>query len=436
MPPPSHGPVGRSARQHKAPQVLDGLVTTFCTYPEATPKLAATTHERPMQRLGYLDGLRGLAALYVLIFHMALVPASKPPVPQWLHPVVMFGGSGVLLFFVVSAFSLCLTMHRHETLWGYGGSRLFRIAPLFYALIAFTLVRDILVFGVWHVPAEVLLSATFALNLVPGSEQGFVWAGWTIGVEMLFYLAFPLLRGGSLNRRIVTLCAALVLGMVFKGLTPSLVTDPQVRENFEHFSIVQYLPVFLLGMLAYDAYRSERLAQIRSAYGGAIVATGLLGLAAIVAGRLPTVVMERDHLIGLCYALVLVGLSDYRSAAFDNPATRFLGRISYSVYLWHAPIIYAMGPVYAWLGAIPWPASVRFGLCLLATLGVVVPAAYISYRLVELPGIALGRRVAQRRRQITALVTTANPTSTAAALGPLHVARTDQLPAVASGTSA
>jgi len=86
------------------------------------------------KRLVFLDSLRGFAALFVVAFHSYLVPAiQKPALPTWLSPAVFYGSSGVILFFVISAFSLSLTMPRHEAnggLTSYYLSRLFRIAPL------------------------------------------------------------------------------------------------------------------------------------------------------------------------------------------------------------------------------------------------------------------------------------------------------------------
>src|SRR5450631_4948650 len=67
----------------------------------------------PTLRLGYLDALRGFAALYVVVFHISLLPRSHPEVPEWMRVFVAFGGSGVTLFFVISGFSMCLTWGRH-----------------------------------------------------------------------------------------------------------------------------------------------------------------------------------------------------------------------------------------------------------------------------------------------------------------------------------
>ena len=51
--------------------------------------------------------------------------------------------------------------------------------------------RDIVIFDAYQDLETVLLSASFLFNLFPGHMEGFVWASWTIGIEMLFYAIFP-----------------------------------------------------------------------------------------------------------------------------------------------------------------------------------------------------------------------------------------------------
>ena len=147
------------------------------------------------RRLEFLDSLRGLAALYVIFYHTALIPSPALTVPDWAAPVVLSGGTGVTLFFVVSAFSLCRTMRSYAAepypLAAFAVPRLLRIAPLFYVVLTLSLARDAL-YLLSHSTVEVAANALFVFNFWPGHETGIVWASWTIGVEMLFYAVFPL----------------------------------------------------------------------------------------------------------------------------------------------------------------------------------------------------------------------------------------------------
>src|SRR5580700_6789425 len=143
-------------------------------------------------RFEFVDALRGLAALYVVIYHMIVVPrlADVGPeldVPHWAYAVARRGDTAVTLFFIISAFSLCHPMQarraeRHEV-HDFYIRRLFRIAPLFYVMIAVHMMRDWLDYHVLHGPGEIAINFLFIFNFFPGSVLGIVWASWTVGVE-------------------------------------------------------------------------------------------------------------------------------------------------------------------------------------------------------------------------------------------------------------
>src|SRR5688500_7995573 len=92
----------------------------------------------------FLDSLRGLAALYVVLYHLPAIPQYLG-IPPWAQRIVLFGGSGVTLFFIVSGFSLCLTMPAHQRtgapLFSFYTKRLLRIAPLFYVVTVVMVMR-------------------------------------------------------------------------------------------------------------------------------------------------------------------------------------------------------------------------------------------------------------------------------------------------------
>lgn len=148
-------------------------------------------------RLSFIESLRGVAALSVLMYHLAYIPRPNLDAPVWMWKLVLVGGSGVTLFFVVSAFTLTMSMRLRsqepQQLLGFYVRRFFRIVPLFYFWVALTWLRDRAWFGVTQSLGTVILSMSFLFNLFPGKETGFVWASWTLGVEMLFYFFFPLI---------------------------------------------------------------------------------------------------------------------------------------------------------------------------------------------------------------------------------------------------
>ena len=130
----------------------------------------------------------------IVIFH--LPPVGQVLVPSFLAFTATHFWLGVPLFFVISAFSLYhstfLRVGTDRWLRRYTLRRFFRIAPLFYTMILLWLfIHQVLLdrsIGI----GEILLNFTFTFGLIPGAHESLVWAGWTVGVEMLFYLLLPL----------------------------------------------------------------------------------------------------------------------------------------------------------------------------------------------------------------------------------------------------
>ena len=111
---------------------------------------------------------------------MLLLPQPNLVPPRWVERFALAGGTGVTLFFIVSSFSLYYTMplrlREPNPTFSFYLHRFFRIAPLFYFLIVFTLIRDRLIFRTGHSAVDVASSLTFVFNLIPLKQEGFVWA--------------------------------------------------------------------------------------------------------------------------------------------------------------------------------------------------------------------------------------------------------------------
>lgn len=358
-----------------------------------------------MKRLEYLDSLRGLAALYVLVYHLAKMPPMATGLPGFADSFVLFGGSGVILFFVISAFCLCLTMPARDVsaadVTDFYAKRFFRIAPLFYAVIAMTCIRNYLVRDIVPPGGDVLANATFTFNLVPGMQDSLVFAGWTIGVEMLFYLVFPVLflflRG--LTAKVAALIlAGLAFPLLLAGLDHVSTLTGVDRDRYALLTVVRYLPAFILGMIAFQVVDALRARQAASRIGVLCLAAGACVFAGTVGGSLTQPASIPVLWESVSFSLMLVGLALWPVCLVVNRATQFLGRISYSVYLLHGPVILLINrPVFPRIEALGLPQAAVFGLSLAVTLAVTLVVSWIAYRTVERPGIAFGRRLIAAR---------------------------------------
>jgi peptidoglycan/LPS O-acetylase OafA/YrhL len=351
-------------------------------------------------RLDFLDALRGLAALYVMIYHMAGIPKPELALPRWSQVVVHNGGMGVTLFFVVSAFSLFYTMPlrlREPHPWlSFFLHRFFRIAPLFYLWIVLTLIRDRLVFGAGHGLVEIAASASFMFNLVPQYQTGFVWASWTIGVEMLFYLVFPLFYLFAKNRwQALTLTLSLLVGWVIvQGLVVYFPIDPKSQDMFLKWTVLKHLPVFACGAIAYHVLLPQgQLAQDSRDKGIAFASVALALYVALVNGWLPSIFGDLYYWQAISFLLLLLGLGWAPLKLAVNRFTTFLGRISYSLYLSHPTVILGLSHVYAWIYKQGFDLTIAFLTCLAITLIAVIAVAELTYRFIEAPGMKLGKRL-------------------------------------------
>ncbi|WP_213226345.1 acyltransferase [Caballeronia sp. NK8] len=372
--------------------------------PGLTSVAEASTPQPP--KLDFIDSMRGFAALYVLSFHFSLITDPRAVAPRWLAPFTAFGGSGVTLFFVVSAFTLCLSMDTRKEneatpLLNYIIRRFFRIAPLFYLWIIVYCIRDWALYGVQHSVSEIARSAFFLLNLFPGKEQGFVWASWTIGVEMLFYVLFPAIFriASNVGRAGALFLVALLVRAAWQAALPTLVNNPSLANTYFNLSLLYHLPTFVLGICVYRIYR---LMDVRTAshfgLGYLLVAGAIVVLISISYGLIPFGAVDPLTIEAINYGVLLLGLSISAPRFLVNSVTRFYGKISYSVYLSHAVTIYSLSKVFAVIyNKVPY-VTVSYGLSIALALSLVTLISWITYTLIETPGNRLGRAIIRFRR--------------------------------------
>ena len=351
------------------------------------------------KHLGSVDALRGLAAIYVACLHTTIMPSPYLAMPDWARPLIMSGSTAVALFFVVSAFTLSNSWFSRNDgshpVRNFYLRRIFRIVPLFYFLLALTLLRDWFVWHKLHSATSILLNASMLFNLVPGGSTGIVWASWTIGVEILFYLMFPLVvKVASTPVRLgVCFISAIGLAVLFyQGVQHSPLSNLK-KAAFLPTGLALHVPVFLLGIIAYKIFVSEPFRQIRGRWLGGILVAAALVFHLVLAYRGMYPGRVRPDLSALPWTLLVLGLAISPVKLIVNAVTRFYGRISYSVYLNHPIVILLLKPIYVWIYQYVPGYLLALLTCFAVTFAVLTPWAYITYRLIEKPGIRFGSRL-------------------------------------------
>jgi peptidoglycan/LPS O-acetylase OafA/YrhL len=355
--------------------------------------------------LGGVESLRAYAALAVVVFHVIHLARFDPPAS--IEFLKWHLGRGVPLFFVVSAFSLA---------YGYVGRlsegrqvaefhlrRFFRIAPLYYAAILAQLAINYPHAWVFSHPLELGLSLSFVFNLSPQHVEGIALASWSIGVEMLFYLMLPfilLVVRGAVSALLFTLATFVGAAVWAVALAEPGGGLPAIVQH----GLVFNLPYFGCGLTAFFLWREERLENW-----GRLMLFALAGMALLVWAAAPFGMQIArplgsavyQSLWGVPFAALCLCLARRDLAPWSWSATRFLGRISFSLYLVHPHVIDWLGRLglYQKVAGLPLGSGVHFPTAVLLTLMALVPLAWITYRLVEVPGIALGRRLVGRLRR-------------------------------------
>jgi peptidoglycan/LPS O-acetylase OafA/YrhL len=365
-------------------------------------------HATRETRIGWLDALRGWAILGVVLVHTGQGIAG---LPGFWGGVAAAGQYGVQLFFIVSALTIGLTYERQVQ----GGSgiarasiawlvkRLMRIAPLYYYGIGLYLV----VFAGMRIlgsaqpiagPGDILANLLFLHGWIPSAQNTVVPGGWSIAVEMTFYLVAP---GIFLLIRSVraSLAALAVSAFGVVALDHAASGGGIANNSFLYFWFPTQLPVFMAGIALYRIAGARLWTGLALAPKDAIlIALGTAGLA--VCGLVFGTGGDVDHalapsLMGLAFCgLVLLSAASPLRIVAANPAAEWLGRISYSVYINHFAAVLLIRCVakrlHLWDGMSP---PVALGLACAAALLLALPASVVTRRLIEAPGIALGRRL-------------------------------------------
>ncbi|MGB7270732.1 MAG: acyltransferase [Albidovulum sp.] len=349
---------------------------------------------------GGLTALRGFAAMMVVLVHVWGI--HQFALPDTLINIIPHLTLGVPLFFVISAFSLFVstTARIDQPGWlnDFLTRRFMRIAPLFYLVALWQLLVLPVLVGSGMPVAKFLLTISFLFNFMPGQHESLVWAGWSVGVEMMFYLILPLLlvtirslRGAAIMGAFLFVVSGAFIDHYRKGDFPT---------NFDSFSFFSALGMFGAGIVGYFLF--QRLKKHPQARAAGLVT---LGLAVVLGGLIvlnDQVLRAQPVIMGLWwaypFALLVVSQCLRPLAIIANRPFIHLGDLSFSLYLLHPPIIYFAKPIYEWLYATAGSPGLGYGLSVLATLVMLYPLAWLTFHLIEKPGIRLGERIIARRR--------------------------------------
>lgn len=327
------------------------------------------------RRLHALDGLRGVAILAVVAYHYLSRFPGFYPYGDGFTPIARYGYLGVELFFVISGFVIALTLERSAGIVQFAVRRFLRLWPPI-------LVCSILTFLTMHlietdftaarrtglsgfVPSLTFISPTVLDHVIPGVR----WIDgvyWSLFVEVRFYFWAAL--------TVFVLRLPLAPTFIGAGLAfgiAGIVT--RVPAEVEILFAASYLPLFAIGITAYQAWRGAM-----SKVGATVVITALIAVQVLAESQ------RTEELI----PLIILGLVvlPFFGLVTRSPSLRpletgwlvWIGRRSYSLYLLHQNI------GVAFLTLLPSGLGLlSYGVAIAATVSAMLMLSDVIYRLVE-----------------------------------------------------
>lgn len=406
-------------------------------------------HAHKKNTIVVLDGVRGLAIFFVISFHITYITQEK--ILDWhtsalVLSILTAGGTGVTLFFVLSGFLLFMPYAKallFESRWPLARTfylrRALRILPGYYiSLLILILVEA----RTYFLPQNWASLGLFLSFLMDSSRLTFRQLNgpyWTLAVEWQFYMILPLLALGILllvrrvslkyRLRAVACClfGVMVLGLFvrfwgfyFQGQPSATFLVPRSVLDvifFFTFGITgKYTEDFAVGMLISLCYIFVQNLPEEHRFARALRRLSLwfwgVGLVILFFSALwhfqsspqtpawpflnplmPYYNWLSEMLLawgyGMCITAILFGPRQLQRPFAWKPL-RWLGLISYSLYIWHLPLLQLFQAILAQFPGLPY--GVGYTLYWVWALVVIIPFCLLVYRVIEKPWMKRGDR--------------------------------------------
>lgn len=355
-------------------------------------------------RIAVLDGLKGLAILGIIIFHVAtVIEFSWPPI--W-SSVFYAGRQGIVLFFIISGYSIRSFSLPHyfekpssSNKLKYLLSRFFRIAPLYYFILLTSVILLRLSFPLGITSTEeinisnILIHLAFLHSLSPKYFLSLVSVAWILGLEVYFYLiSIALYRIRNYKTHLLLLSASASISIFSPLLLPYL--WPTVFRGgtivwLENSPLV-YFAFFYAGYLVAEFRRLFIWieSKLRPSAGDIFFA---------VSATLFVFLIISKHLIIANFLLIPLFISIFLPSRFINRifSSRFFtvtGVYSYALFLAHTIAFRGYLPYFNSLKLIV-PLIILFPAYLLIVYISSLAAAFLLHRWIEIPGISIGKKI-------------------------------------------
>lgn len=342
-----------------------------------------------------LDSLRGIAAMMVVFQHMwEMNHDSDARLKPWLF--FCAGHEAVILFFVLSGFALAHQLRNFsiENYPKFVAKRFLRIYPTYYIAIGFSAILLYLIskylpsslggngltrwFYIWSSTSfdkELFISSITLLSHLGNSLLVAVWSlFYEVWISLIFPFALFFLWQSKLFIRIVSMS-------IFSGISYYLWQYGQFIDN-QWQAIVYYSWYFVFGAFLY--YMHDKLSIFANIW---VLFVGLLCYFSnyILFGKIND---RFSHQLIIGFGSFIILLNGIHNEVFKNvlrsPLLKFYGKISYSLYLFHLPILYALSYIIL--------RNYDIWLVKILVIPITTLFAYVNFQMCERPFINMAKK--------------------------------------------
>ena len=273
-------------------------------------------------RISEIDGLRGIAATLVMLFHYSFVYN-----PDWeIGKIFHYGYMGVPMFFIISGFVIYMSVETKKTPLNFCINRFLRLYPVYWVCLIITIVSMF----VMNIHLDLLTWKNIAINFT--MFQRFIGfkdidgAYWTLAIELLFYGFVVLILFFKKLEKIIELFLGVIIVLMLVNLILTL-KFPEIKNIEQITRQFRYFHLFLAGMIFYKIHKK----------GIGIYETVLLIICFLLnfQAQIRFNIVYETFIVLVFFIIFLILTSKYNYILniLNNKFLQFLGKISYPLYL-------------------------------------------------------------------------------------------------------
>ena len=344
-------------------------------------------------RLKYLDSLRGLAAMTVVLQHIVEGILRHTLVENHIRTVleILFrycfnwGRFGVVLFFLLSGFVIPFSLRGPSAIRKFVIRRLFRLYPAYWFSLILAVLAGAFVTGQQFFTITILANLTMLQEFT--GKQNVVPAYWTLSVEILFYLLCALVYYKSAPLRpttvVWTIAANLAIAMIFVAI------GQVFHRHFPlglplHIALMFFGTTLRQASFENSAFAKEAIPKLLVVFAVVIPCTQFFSIIKDDANS-----FDNPTAFTAAYFLALaVFMFSVQRRSFVGPVSGYLGKISYSIYLVHGIVLSVAAPLL--MLTPPWGAAAFAVTVFISTIAISI----LSFHLIERPAMDWGAKLA------------------------------------------